>query len=284
MVKVSVAQVIAAGFGNIRRGWQEAPGALGVAAAVAAAQTLGIGRPGLSIWPFLEVAAGALATGALYRSALRQAHPGDDRLRLEPAGLQWGAVEWWVLGANLLIGVILALTLCVLVFAWAMGVSILAASHVVDINLFLKASAGDERALSTIMAGPTGALSLAIFLPGAALILYLWARLILTTILAADLGRLDLGRAWTQSRGATLALAVALIVVFLFELLAGSAAVFLGEALGDLTGQGQIVGLAGVALGTAIATGISLPMLAGAVAYVYRSEVPSGPWAANTLY
>jgi hypothetical protein len=284
MVKLGVAQVVAASFANIRRGWTAAPGALGVAVAVAAvSQAVGLGRPSLSILPFAELAAATLATGALYRVALSQAHPGDDRMRLGPAGLQWGAVEWWVLGANLVVGVILALTACVLIFAWAVGVSVLAASHAVDLSLFLKASKGDEAALSTIMAGPTGVLSASVFLPGLALLIYLWARLLLTAILAVDLGRLDLGRAWTLTHGATAALAATLVVVFLCELVAGSAAVFLGGALGALTGQSGDAALAGVAAGSAIATGLSLPMTAGAAAYVYRREVATGPWAASTF-
>jgi len=287
MATVSVEQVVTESFAYVRRGWRAAPGAMGAAVIVAAAgQAFGQPGPEMSLWLFAQVAAATLATGALYRSILQQAHPGDPRLRLGPAGLQWGKAEWWVLAANLAVGFLMGLVACAFALVWGIGLNALSASHEIDPSLLLHASAGDPAAFSRIMAGPGGILTLAVFLPGVALIIYLWARLILAPILAVDTGRLDLGRAWKLTRGASLALVVALIIIFLGQLLA----VLSGGLLGALAASGGAdlagAGLAGASAGAAIATALSLPMTAGAAACVYRrdktySGTYSGPWAAN---
>jgi hypothetical protein len=211
-----------------------------------------------------------MATGALYRSILASDRPGDPSLGLGPGGLQWGQVEWRVLSANLLVGLPLAL----LVFAVMIGAASVALA--VDPTLYQAVQSGGPAAFNRLMSGPGGGAAALVILPGAALVIYLAARLSLFAIQAADNGRYDWRAAWSMTRGATGAILVTLIVIVAAEFAVDAVASLFGTVVATVTGAGDAA-LLGAIAGAAAGAAFSLPMSAGLVACVYRTQRAGGP-------
>ena len=281
MGKIDVGTLVSASFAFIRSAWEVAPAALVVAVIVgAAAQGWAQTYPGLSFWPLVQAGAVTLATGALYRSVLGADHPADDGYRLGPGGIQWGGVEWRVLGANLVVGVLIGLVAGAIFIVWGIGFGILIGAHQLDPSAFQNLQSQGYAGLARLMSGPAGLVSAVVLIPGAALLLYLSARFSLYAVQAADTRGFDLGRAWSMTRGATGAIIVVLVVSFVCQVAAGAAAGFVGGLIAALTHsvQGRLLGgIAGAAAGVAIA----VPMTAGMVIFVYRMQRGGGASVAD---
>jgi len=279
MPRIDVRTVVTESFAFIRAAWSGAPGALAAAMIVdAGAQAFG---GAIAVWAVLpQILVAALGTGALYRIALGADRPRDGRLHLGPAGLQWGGVEWRVLGANLLVGLILAPAVLLLFLIWAAGLGYLTVSHQIDVGALTALRGGDPAAMRALMSGPAGPLTAAILLPGAAALIWLAARLALVPIAAADVQRFDVGQAWTLTREAAWPLIVVALIVILLQIAAGLFGGLVGGFLAALAGGAKVdwpaaTALAG-AIGTAAAVAIGLPITAGAAAFVYRMRRDGG--------
>ena len=281
MAKLKIGEVVSAGFAFVRPAWAVAPAPLVlVVLAAAAAQGYAVNNPGLSFWLLAQLAAQTLALGALYRSALSPDHPGDESFRIGPAGVQWGAVEWRVLGVTLIVIALVVAFLFVVAFLWAMGLTLLAAAHAIDVGGFQNLASEGLPGLQRLMAGPAGLVSAAILAPAAAILVYLAARLSLFAVQSVDTARFDIGRAWSVTRGATGAIVVAMIVIFACEVGVSAAADLAGGLIASVMGAGQGA-LLGVIAGAAAASAFSLPMTAGVAAYVYRVQRGGGASAAG---
>ena len=290
MAKIPIGTAITESLGFVQPGWRRAGAAMGL---VGASESLfqglrlngmlsGFG-PALLIL-IVQTLIGTLAIGAFYRMALTPDHGSDYQFRPGPGGLQWGSLEWRVLGANILVGMILGLVALAFFFVWAIGLGVLVAMHAIDIQTLQSAEAtgGQDATIAAfwrLLLGPTGILSLAILGPGLAVILYLSARLSLYAVRAADTGSFNMGQAWSLTRGATGAIMVTLAIFFVAAMLLGGVAGMIGGILGGVAhmvggfGSGRMV--ASIA-GTAIGAALSTPIVAGLVTYVYRTERGGG--------
>jgi hypothetical protein len=214
------------------------------------------------------------ATGALYRLRLTESHPGDGAFVPGPAGFKWGALEWRVMGANVLVGLVIGVVLVIAVIVWAIAFGITASTTgAADVQLL----EGDDQsakmeAFYRLLLGPSGVVTALIGIPMALGLFWLSAKLALVAPQAADTGRFNFGTAWALTRGAVLPLIVASIVIFFMQVvisavLGGVAGFFAG--LTGHVGQGSAWG--GV-LGETISAAINIPLFAGLVLYVYRTQ------------
>ena len=298
MAKIPIGTALTESFGFVQPGWSKAWGAMAVVVIVnTGAQFLQgvIATGGLGVALLVLVVqtlAGTLAAGALYRIALAPDHGSDYQrdnpvrlfhcdyeFRPGPAGMQWGSLEWRVLGANVIVGLIIGVVSFVFLIAWAIGLGVMVAGHMIDMGPLQSAGLqGREAVLAAfgqLLLGPAGLLTLAILGPGLAIILYLSARLSLYAVAAADSGSFDMGWAWSLTKGATGAILVTLISYFLFAwvlaMVFGLLGGFLAKAAG-FAGARQAAAIAGAAIGAALGA----PLIAGLVTYVYRTERGGG--------
>ena len=285
MAKIPIGTALTESFGFVQPGWSKAWGAMAVVVIVnTGAQFLQgvIATGGLGVALLVltvQTLAGTLAAGALYRIALAPDHGSDYQFRPGPAGMQWGSLEWRVLGANVIVGLIIGVVSFVFLIAWAIGLGVMVAGHMIDMGPLQSAGLqGREAVLAAfgqLLLGPAGLLTLAILGPGLAIILYLSARLSLYAVAAADSGSFDMGRAWSLTKGATGAILVTLISYFLFAwvlaMVFGLLGGFLAKAAG-FAGARQAAAIAGAAIGAALGA----PLIAGLVTYVYRTERGGG--------
>ncbi|HUZ12481.1 MAG TPA: hypothetical protein VMU93_06515 [Caulobacteraceae bacterium] len=271
--KVQIGPLLKESFIFVRRGWAAAPAALVVLVISAAAlQGYSSVSQGVSPWPLLiEVLIGTLATGALYRSVLAAEHPDDPRFAVGPGGLQWGALEWRVLGANLLVALLLAIVAALAFIVWVIGLAALAAAHQLDIAALQGAQSQGLAALAHLISGPAWAVTAAVLAPAAALMIYLGVRFSLLALQTADLGRLDFGRAWGLTRGAAGAIFVALVVIFACQFAAGEIALGLADLVAWLTRSADAA-LLGAIVGAAAVAAFSLPMTVGMAIHVYGAQ------------
>jgi hypothetical protein len=276
MGQVQVGAAIGASFRYIGEAWSKAWGILLILVWLTAAQQIvEILRPSWTAVSFLflilSVFVSTGVTGALYRLQLGGDHPGDDQFAAHPAGLQWGGLEWRVLGANLLVGLAIGVLVVVAFIIWAIILGVTIGSNPTDMQALQGGSQAEKLdALAHVMLGPAGVLTLVIIGPMVVALIYLIVRLSLFALLAADTRSFNLVKAWNLARGAMLALFVGSLVIFLLEVVIG--AVFgglAGLAAGLFGQQGRIWGgLAGQVIGAAT----SAPLFAGLLLYVYRLQ------------
>jgi hypothetical protein len=228
------------------------------------------------------IAFGTVAFGALYRIGVERA-PSDPEFRLGGGGVQWTGLEWRVLGANIIVGVILALVVLAASILWiiALGVSLI--GHINEVNAMNAAASPADRlaALARLMMGPAGLVTLVIGLVAAALLLWLSAKLSLFAIFAADTRRFDIGQAWAMTRGATWALIVTGVVILIAQL----AASFVFGVVGGLAAglAGASAPLMGQLFGSVAAAAITTPLTAGMQVAVYRARRPGGAAVADAF-
>jgi hypothetical protein len=274
MAKQDIGTVVGVSFRFLREAWAVAPAALVVAVLVTAALQgyATISSPqSLLFWGLAARIPGAMATGALFRSVLSRDRPGDARFALGPGGLQWGAVEWRVLGADLLI-LILQVVLALAIFiVWAIGLGMLIGAHAINPAAYENLPTEGPAGLWRLLLGPTGVVTAIVVLPGIAAMIYVWARLCLLGIEAADTGRFDLGQSWSLTRGATGAIVVTRIAISLAQIVAGLLASLAGLVIAGIMRSGDAQLLGGIAGGAAGAA-IMYPMTAGMVTYIYRAQ------------
>ncbi len=271
-----IGDAIGASFGFLRTGWNRAWGIMllvvWIAAVIRAVQLL---RPDLA-WLSLPgdlvlwVAATA-ATGALYRIGIGPDHAGDPAFQVGPAGFNWGGVEWRVLVASLVVGVIFVVLLTFAIIVWAFAFGVSAATQGADIQ-GLEAASGNQQQLAAflrIMMGPAGVVSTIIAIPIVVGLLLLGAKLALFAITSADTRSFNFGHAWSLTKGALAPLIVTGIVIVVVQAVLGVVAGGIAGAIGAVSGQARLWGgVAGAALGAAL----NAPLVSGLQIYVYRAK------------
>jgi len=278
MGKVQVGAAIGESFRFVGEAWRRAWGIMLILVWFSAAvQIVELLRPSwvaVSILGFIvSIFITTAATGALYRLRFSGDHPGDDAFAAHPAGVQWGGLEWRILGANLLVGLIIGVLAFVVFIIWAFILGATLGNSPADVQGVENGSEAEKlAALGRIMLGPAGALTLIFIGPAMIGLIYLGLRLSVFAPLAADTRSFDPVKAWALTRGAVLALLVGSVVIFLLELIIG--AVFGGVAgfvagFSGQVGQGRVWG--GVA-GQAVGAALNAPLIAGLVLYVYRTQ------------
>jgi hypothetical protein len=289
MPKVSIGSAIAESFRYLQPAWQRVWGILLLLAWVTAAiRAMELTRPEWKLvgvlGPIFTVAVSTMASGALFRLGIEAEHPGDRNFAAGPAGFQWGALEWRVLGANLLVGVLIGVIIVAVVIVWAIGIGVtVAGGNPADLQAIQSDSQAEKlAALGRIMLGPGGVVSAVILIPATAGLIYLFARLSLFTLSAADTASFDLGRAWRLTRGALWALILAGLVIYVALTAFGFVVGLVAGLFSALGGQGITGGrLWGGIAGQAIGASISAPLFAGLQLYVYRQQRGDGGVAAT---
>jgi len=287
MSNVRVGAAIAASFGYVSTAWSRAMGIM--AAGVALVIALEIVQPMLASLPALglvgtvaRVGIATMTTGALFRIGVEPDHPGDPAYAVGPGGFQWGALEWRVLGANLLLGAVLLIPLIVLLVVWGMGLAASASGHAADVQGL---ESGDQSqrmaALFQLFTGPRLLVSGLILIPVALIFIYVGARLALLTLQAADAGSFSLAQAWRRSRGAVLALIVTGGLIFVTEVIAGAIVGFGAGLISGLMGHVSAGGLWGGKASQTVNAAINAPLFAGLLLYVYRADRPATGVAAT---
>ncbi|HEY2660739.1 MAG TPA: hypothetical protein VGI79_13535 [Caulobacteraceae bacterium] len=276
MAKVSGSVAINKAFDSFRPGWRAAWGALLLLAAAnfalqVWAAAIGVGSAGASptasdlaahvglfllLIPLLVlvVAASVMATTALYRIALGQT------AELGPAGLQWRADEWRVLGATILMG----LAMAPIVAIWGGAI----------VYVTVQASAGHDKGAAAAAVGWM-MLSLLVFVP-----VFIWISVRLSPFLAAsvDQKRIVLFAAWPMTGGSFWSIFGAGFVV---SLAAGLVAI-MGQilALAIKAAEGGIVHQTPLqamlpALVQALAAVALVPTKVGLMGHIYKTIRPS---------
>ena len=211
--------------------------------------------------------------GALFRLRLDGDHPGDANFTAHPAGFQWGGLEWRVLVANWIVGLIIGVLAFVLFFVWAIALGIVLQGNPADMQSIEGGSQSEKlAAFGHVMLGPGGVVSAVILLPTVIGLFYLGIRLMLFTPFAADTRSFDLGKAWGIAKGAMLALSVSVIAIFVADFIVGAVAGFLFGAAAGVSGHINEAKGWGSAAGTVLSGAINPPLFAGLALYVYRAQ------------
>jgi hypothetical protein len=278
MGQVRVGAAIGASFRFVGEAWSKAWGIMLISVWFAATlEAIQLLKPEWGVVSFLGLIAtlflSAAATGALYRLRFAEDHPGDGAYAANPAGLQWGGLEWRVLGASLLIGVIIAVIFVVALIIWGVALGVTLSGDTAALQAVENGSDSDKMAaLGRIMLGPGGLVSAVILIPTFGGVIYLAARLAVFAPLAAETRAFDVGKAWAMTKGAVLTLIVGAVVIYLVLAVIGAVAGGLAGLFAGVSGQaggGRIWG--GIA-GQAIAQALSTPLFAGLALYVYRIQ------------
>lgn len=251
-----LAPALSAGLGFWRTALRRAWGALLLLTMVSIAGVMetvqGVGWAWILVTSMVELLATVVACGALFRIALSRDKPG-------PAGLQWSKVEWRVLGAMALTFFLILLILLAIVFVIMLLLAVLYVG-------FGAASIPSPKDLSST---PAGQALIAAGGLGGLVLLWVLVRLSLAAPATVDRGAIQVFSTWPFSRGRTLTL-------FLIAILLGLT-IFLRLGLPMLIPNwaGSRPGTGGAATGLRVLASllgglVQLPILAGALAYVYR--------------
>jgi len=279
MGQVQVGAAIGASFRNIGEAWRKAWGVMLILVwFTATLQAIELLKPGWALVPFLGLIAALFITtaaaGALFRLGLTGDHPGDPAFAPGPAGFNWGGLEWRVMGANILVGIIIGVLAVIAIIVWAIAVGATAGvAGGADAQALEQGTQSDRiAALFRLLLGPAGLAAVIVGVPALAGLVWLSAKLALVTPLAADTRAFDFGKAWALTRGGVTALILGSILIFLLEVAIGAVAGGLAGLTAVLTrntGSGQIWG--GI-VGQAADAAINTPLFVGLVLYVYRTQ------------
>jgi hypothetical protein len=288
MDRVRIGATIATSFSYIRVAWGRASLAMAFLVGLQALEgILRLATPQagrlLSLAAFIPlIAFGTVVFGALYRIGVERG--GDEEFRLGTGGVQWNGLEWRVLGANIIAGLILAIVAIVCLIAWAVALGVSMAGHLDRLEAVSAAVGNVEKlqAFAQLMMGPAGLATLAVAVPSAVLLLWLNAKLALFSILAADTRSFDLGKAWAMTRGATWALIVTGLVILAVQLLVGMVFGAIGGAVAGVAGGGGAAAV-GRLFGEVVGAAINTPLTAGMQIAVYRARRPGGTTVADAF-
>ena len=218
-----------------------------------------------------QLLTGLLLYGAVFRLAFADRHPADPGFALGHAGLQWGGIEWRLLGAGVLLTLFLAIIAVlgmVLVSAVALGI------------IMNHGGATPPTTPQAVLAalGPNGqtVVSVIFFLVLLAL-LYCYVRLSLALAATVDTGKVSVLASWSLTKAQGWRILGALILVQLPLMLIESLIAAASDGAGPGTGapmSAEAAMLSALAIG-AIFGCVIAPLSAGVLAYYYRH--PSGP-------
>jgi hypothetical protein len=278
MSNVRVGAAITASFSYLSTAWSRAMGIM--AAGVALVIALQIVQPMLASFPALSLV-GALARiciatmtiGALYRIGVEPDHPGDPAYAVGPGGFQWGALEWRVLLANILFGLVVYGPFLLVFILLGAGLAASPGGHAWAIQGF---QSGDEAqrmaALLQLFTGPRLLVSGVVLIPAALIFIYVGARLALPSPQAADSGSFSFGQAWPRTRGAVLALIVAGVLILAAEAVATLVVNAGAGLISGLMGHASTGGFWGGKANQTVDAAINAPLFAGLLLYVYRAD------------
>jgi len=276
MPAIQVGAAISASFGYIGVAWRRAAAILLIAMAlVGALQVLNLVEPGLLPLRLLGGVVGlvinTIVIGALFRIGLEPAHPGDPDYRAHPGGVQWGALEWRVLGANLLFGIGLVVVVLLVALIWGIAVGVAASGDAAALQGMRSGDQGQTlQAFAGLMLGPAGVISAVILLPTLAAVVYVSARTSLYNLSAADTRSFDLGSAWALTRGALWTIIVTGFVILVVQVLLGAVCGFVAGVLAGAAGHPGAGSAWGGVAGQTIDMAISAPLFVGLQLYVYN--------------
>ena len=267
---VPVMQSVRAAYQFWRVAWRPAAAALALVTLVSTLQSYWSLRDanGLSLLMFgLLLLVSPIALGALYRAAFADEHPGDPAFKPGRGGLQWGAMEWRLLGASLLLLLFAIILLALFAMLLVIAVVMLAGGS------GLSGQASPEEIAASL--GVTGVLLLlALFLVIAATFIYLGVRLGLVMPATAVSGKVMVFETWPLTKGQFWPILGAMILVALPTIITAFLVAFVQAQAGDATPSPAVAG--GLALLTSIIAGfVQAPLSAGLVAYLYRGLRPA---------
>ena len=228
--------------------------------------------------------------GSMYRIAFAENHPSDPGFVPGHLGLQWGRLEWRLLGASSLMALFLFVVMtlaAVAVSAVCIGVLMnrgaaaaqatpeALAATLGPQGMALIASLGPQGMTMAKAIGPQG---MQIFILMASLVYlgtaYVFFRLILTWVATADGGRMQVLATWRLTRGAFWRILISVIGVWLPVFFTEFLVLVLAESgqvdptpLIQLPADGAVAG--GLVLG-ALTGALAIPLTAGVLAYYYR--------------
>jgi hypothetical protein len=269
---VPVMQSVRAAYTFWRTYWRPVAGALAVFAVVTALQVYWntTGQTGLSfLGTLMSVAASTMAMGALYRLAFADEHPGDPGFQPGPFGLQWGAMEWRLLGATLLIFLLLIIAMVVFFFLVMLAVVMLAGSGAIGADT-------DPQELARALGAPGAILLLLLMTVLLVTVIYAAVRLVLVPAATASSGKVQVFETWPLTKGQFWPILGAVVLVSLPSIIAG---VLTAAISSTATEEGPVDGThvlpAATALVVALLSGavtafVQAPLTAGLGAYLYR--------------
>ena len=210
--------------------------------------------------------------GAVFRLAFADRHPADPAFALGHAGLQWGRMEWRLLGA----GALLLLFLAIMAVLGLVVVSAVALGIIMN-----HGGAAPPTTPQAVLAalGQDGQTVVSVVLTLALMgLIYCYVRLSLTFPATADSGKVSVLGSWTLTKSHGWRILGALILLQLpLMLLETLIAAAVGGDGGPGTGapmSAETAMLSALAIGAVFGCVIS-PLSAGVLAYYYRH--PSGP-------
>ncbi len=228
--------------------------------------------------------------GSMYRIAFAENHPSDPNSAPGHLGLQWGRLEWRLLGASSLLALFLfvvVLLACAAVTAVCIGVFMsrgvgaapftpaALAAGLGPQGMALIAALGPQGMEFATAIGPQG---MQIFILLASLVYlgtgYVFFRLILTSAATAESGRMQVLSTWRLTRGEFWRMLISIIGVWLPVFFMEFLVVGLAESgqldpspIIQLPAGGAVAG--GLMLG-ALTGALAIPLTAGVLAYYYR--------------
>lgn len=260
---ISVRQAVGDAFAFWRTSWRQAAVPLTVAAVAATGQVLAPAGPMAMVAYVVYIAAAVMAEGALFRLSLagHTARPLGDP---GPGGVQWGGVEWRLLGVMALMYLLFLVAAVVTVFVLV----------VVAVGFIGPEAAQLEspEAMAAALGGAGQGVLTVLIVAALAGLVWVGVRLSLALPATAAEGRVRLLSTWPMTRGAVLPIIIASILIVLplvvVSLLAG---VFDGMD-GD-TENGAFA----TAIATAIGVFFYLPISVGLLTHFYLRLRPAPP-------
>jgi len=278
MGQVQIGGAIVASFRFIGEAWAKAWGVMLLLVWITAIlEVIELLKPEWAFVPILGLFALLFANtataGALYRLRFDGDHPGDNDYAAHAAGLQWGGLEWRVMGANLLVGLIIGFLAFVAFFIWAIALGVMLQGSPEDMQAIQNGGDSEKMAaLGHLMLGPGGVVSAIILIPSLVGLFYLGARLMLFTPFVADTRRFDMVKAWTLARGAIVALMVTMVVIVVADFIFGALLGVVFAVVFGIAGHLDMAKHWSSALGQVLSAAINPPLFAGLALYVYRLQ------------
>lgn len=266
---ISVTEAAGAAFGFLGRSWLRAGGALALTGLLGGAAAIALvnrefARTWLLVLAYLLAA--AMAQGGLFRIAYTERHPADLSHAIGFGGLQWGAVEWRLLGVTLLRTMLFSL-LGALVLTLLLAVYIGLAAAEAGPGLPVADPAHWRHTLSwlswTVMAG--------LGLAGAAGLCWIGLRLYLAYPATVARGRVQLLSTWPLTRGHVWSILGGVILVTLLPAAALATVARVGRGLLALSDWGDSrMAFGAVGLAACLSQALLLPPLGvGLMSYLY---------------
>ena len=220
----------------------------------------GIGPGWVLFTSVLEILATVVAFGALFRLALPDSASGAPG----PLGLQWTRVEFRMLGAFALTFFLVLLIALAVVFAVLVLIAV----------LYIGMGAGGVP--NNFASSPAGRASLWIGGLGALVLLYVLIRLSLSLPATVARGVIQVFSVWSSSRGRVVPLLVVAILFGLPMFLRLGLPMLIPMAIAGMIERSN--GITSLTIGLRVLAGVlggfvQLPMLAGALAYLYPRAV-----------